>query len=127
MLKVVAAGVVIACATVAIALAAAGAARAEDDFPLTGTYMQNVPCKGDGSDPPALEVKISRQEIISNIGPCAILDSKQDGKSIIAHVECKFPAGPLVGDITFTPRPDQTIKFVDRDNTYNAILHRCPN
>ena len=89
--------------------------------------MQNVPCKGDGSDPPALQVKISPQEIVSNIGVCTVLDTKQDGESITVHVECKFPAGPLVGDITFTPRPDKTIKFVDRDNTYNAILHRCPN
>lgn len=128
MAKITAAGVTIACITVAVTLAGAGAAFAEDDFPLlTGTYMQNVPCKGDGSDPPALQVKISPQEIVSNIGVCTVLDTKQDGKSITVHVECKFPAGPLTGDITFTPRPDKTIKFVDRDNTYNAILHRCPN
>ena len=35
-----------------------------------------------------------------------------------------FPPGPLVGDLTFTPLPDKTIKFVDRDNTYNA--HPAP-
>ena len=129
MAKIIAVGVAIAGVTVAVTLAGAGAgaALAGDDFPLTGTYMQNVPCKGDGSDPPALQVKISPQEIVSNIGVCTILDTKQDGESITVHVECKFPAGPLVGDITFTPRPDKTIKFVDRDNTYNAILHRCPN
>jgi hypothetical protein len=88
--------------------------------------MQNVPCRGDGKDPAPLRVKISAQEIVSNIGVCKILDSKQDGKSFKLHVECKFPAGPLVGDLTFTPQPDNTVKFVDRDNTYNAILHRCP-
>jgi hypothetical protein len=109
-----------------VAVAASEAALAEDDFPIAGTYMQNVPCKGDGSDPAALQVKISAQEIVSNIGVCTILDKKQDGDSTIAHVECKFPAGPMVGDITFTLRPDKTVKFVDRDNTYNAILHRCP-
>jgi hypothetical protein len=126
--KIIAVSVTIACVTVAVALAGAGAALAADDLSLlTGTYMQNVPCKGDGSDPAALRVKISPQEIVSNIGVCTVLDTKQDGKSIIVHVECKFPAGPLVGDITFTPRPDKTIKFVDRDKTYNAILHRCPN
>ena len=68
----------------------------------------------------ALKVSISPQEIVSNIGVCTILDNKQDGDSFKLHVECKFPAGPLVGDLTFTPLPDQTIKFVDRDNTYNG-------
>jgi hypothetical protein len=97
-----------------------------DDFPLIGTYMQNVPCKGDGTDQPALKVTISQQQIVSNIGVCTILDNKRDGASYKLHVECKFPAGPLVGDLTFTPQPDKTVKFVDRDNTYNAVLHRCP-
>ena len=104
-----------------------GAALADDDFPLVGTYTQNVPCKGDGSDPAALQVKISPQEIVSNIGVCTILDTKRESNSITAHVECKFPAGPLVGDITFTMRPDHTVGFVDRDKTYNAVLHRCPS
>jgi hypothetical protein len=99
---------------------------AANDFPLIGTYMQNVPCKGDGTDQPALKVTISQQEIVSNTGVCTILDKKHDGASYKLHVECKFPAGPLVGDLTFTPQPDKTVKFVDRDNTYNAVLHRCP-
>jgi hypothetical protein len=98
-----------------------------EEFPLAGNYMQNVPCKGNTADQTALKVSISTQQIVSNIGVCTILDSKQEGDSFHLHVECKFPAGPLVGDLTFTPRPDQTVKFVDRDNTYNAILYRCPN
>lgn len=106
--------------------AAATAAPAPDDFPLSGTYMQNVPCKGNGKDDAALKVTISSQQIVSNIGVCTILDNKQDGKSYKLHVECKFPAGPMVGDLTFTPQPDNTVKFVDRDKTYNAVLHRCP-
>jgi hypothetical protein len=117
-------------ATVAIALvmaAGAGAASAGDDFPLTGRYTQNVPCKGDGSDPVAVQVKISPKEIVSNVGVCTILDTKRAGGSITAHVECHFPSGPLMGDISFTPLPDQTIDFVDRDGNYQAILHRCPN
>jgi hypothetical protein len=108
------------------AAAAATAAPAPEDFPLSGTYMQNVPCKGDGKDDAALKVTISSQQIVSNIGVCTILDNKQDGKSYKLHVECKFPAGPMVGDLTFTPQPDNTVKFVDRDKTYNAVLHRCP-
>jgi hypothetical protein len=99
----------------------------QGDFPLIGTYMQNVPCKGDGTDKPALKVTISAQQIVSNVGVCSILENKHDGGSYKLHVECKFPAGPLVGDLTFTPLPDNTVKFVDRDNTYNTILHRCPN
>ena len=102
------------------------AVLAADDFPLTGNYTQNVACKGDGSDPATARVTISRQEIVSNVGVCTILDQKKDGRSISAHVECKFAGGPLIGDITFTPRPDNTIEFVDRDKTYKAVLYRCP-
>jgi hypothetical protein len=126
--KLLGLGFALACAAfVTSARAASTAAAVQEDFPLSGTYMQNVPCKGDGSDKATLKVKISPQQIVSNLGVCTILDNKQAGKSYKLHVECKFPAGPLVGDLTFTPQPDKTVKFVDRDNTYNAILHRCPN
>jgi hypothetical protein len=97
-----------------------------DDFPLVGNYTQNVDCKGDGSDQPSAKVTISPQEIVSNVGVCTILDKKRNGTSISAHVECKFAGGPLIGDITFTPRPDNTIEFIDRDMTYKAVLYRCP-
>jgi hypothetical protein len=108
------------------ALTLATAAVADDDFPLTGDYTQNVACKGDGTDAETAKVKISPQEIVSNIGVCTILDTKHNDNSIFAHVECKFPSGPLMGDITFTRRPDNTIEFVDRDSTYKAVLYRCP-
>jgi hypothetical protein len=104
----------------------AGAARAADDFPLTGNYTQNVACKGDGSDPATAKVTISPDEIVSNVGVCTILDKKRDGQSISARVECKFAGGPLMGDITFTLRPDNTVEFIDRDMTYKAVLYRCP-
>jgi hypothetical protein len=128
-IKVIAASSTLACVGLATlpARAASAVAAVPGDFPLVGTYMQNVPCKGDGTDKPALKVTISQQQIVSNIGVCKILDNKLDGKSYKLHVECKFPAGPLVGDLTFTPQPDRTVKFVDRDNTYNAVLHRCPD
>jgi hypothetical protein len=109
------------------AVAGSGNALAADDFPFIGNYTQNVPCKGDGSDPPAAQVKISAKEIVSNVGPCTILDLKKDGETITVHVECKFAAGPLMGDISFTPRPDKNLDFVDRDGNYKAVLHRCPN
>jgi hypothetical protein len=101
-------------------------AAAADEFPLSGNYTQNVACKGDGSDPAAAKVTISPAEIVSNVGICTILDKKQDGRSISAHVECKLAGGPLMGDITFTLRPDNTVEFIDRDMTYKALLYRCP-
>ena len=119
---------IVACFIVACTVATtASRVRAEDDFPLAGTYTQNVVCKGDGTDAATTLVKISAEEIVSNIGVCTILDKKEDGKKMTAHVQCKFPAGPMVGDVTFTRRPDNTVAFVDRDGTYNAILHRCPD
>ena len=107
-------------------IASTSAAPAGEDFPLTGNYTQNVPCKGDGSDPAELQVKISAQEIDSKVGVCTFLDTKRNGKSINAHVECRFPAGPLMGDVTFTIQPDNTIKFLDRDQNYRSVLYRCP-
>jgi hypothetical protein len=106
--------------------AAAGAGSLSNDFWLLGNYTQNVPCKGDGSDPTDLQVRISTQEIDSKVGVCTFLDTKEDGKSIKAHVECQFPAGPLMGDITFTRKPDNTVDFVDDNKLYNAVLYRCP-
>jgi hypothetical protein len=41
-------------------------------------------------------------------------------------MECQFPAGPLVGDVTFAQKTDGTVDFVDRDNNYTATLYRCP-
>jgi hypothetical protein len=102
------------------------AARAEDSFWLSGNYTQNVPCKGDGSDPAEVKVQISAQEIDSKVGICTFLDTKVDSKSVVAHVECKFPAGPLMGDITFTLKPNNTVAFVDSNKTYTATLYRCP-
>ena len=107
-------------------VAGAACAFAADDFPYVGDYTQNMACKGDGTDPATAKVKISAKEIVSNLGPCTILDTKRDGDTVTAHVECKFPAGPLMGDISFTPRPDKNLDFVDRDGNYKAVLHRCP-
>jgi hypothetical protein len=113
--------------SVAVGLSRTAAAAAADDFPLVGNYTQNVACKGDGSDPATAKVTISAQEIVSNVGVCTILDTKKSGDSYSARVECKFPSGPLMGNITFTPRPDNTVEFVDRDMTYKAVLYPCPS
>jgi hypothetical protein len=120
-------GAVMGGAAVLIVAAGAGSAIAADDnFPLTGNYTQNVACKGDGSDPVAVRVKISPQEIVSNVGTCAIIDTSRDGDTFTVRAECKFASGPLMGNLSFTLRPDKTIDFVDRDGNYKAILHPCP-
>jgi len=110
----------------AFMMSGAGTATAED-FPLSGNYTQNVVCKGDGTDPAAVRVKISAKEIVSNVGVCTILDTTRDGATFAVRVECKFASGPLMGNLSFTPKPDHTIDFVDRDGNYKAILHPCPN
>ena len=107
-------------------LAAVGAASAEDDFPLTGDYTQNVPCKGDGTDAVEVKVKISPQKIDSHVAVCTFLDTKREGDRISAHVQCQFPRGPLMGDVIFKLRPDRSVEFIDRDKNYSAVLYRCP-
>jgi hypothetical protein len=112
---------------IALVLAAsASAAPLSDNFWLLGNFTQNVPCKGDGSDPAEVRVKVTTTEIDSKVGACTFLDTKEDSKSLKAQVECQFPAGPLMGEITFTRKTDNTIDFVDRDKTYTATLYRCP-
>ena len=118
---------IITAAAALVAIIGASAALADDAFPLAGTYTQNVPCKGDGTDAVADQVKISTKEIVSNAGTCTVQDIKRDADTFNIHVECQFPAGPLMGDVSFTPLPDKTVDFVDRDGNYKAILHRCPN
>jgi hypothetical protein len=119
---------VIGCIVAALLVATAAApAVADEDFPLSGSYTQNIPCKGDGSDPKDVQVQISPQEIVSNMGVCTILDTKHDGETFTEHVECKLASGSFMSDISFTPRPDKTVDFFDRDGNYKAILHRCPN
>ncbi len=71
--------------------------------------------KGDGSDPAQLKV-----------GVCKFLNAKLEGKRLKATIECQFPAGPLVGDVTFTQKTNGTVDVVDRDNDYTATLYRCP-
>jgi len=115
----------VGCVTLALT-ACASAAAAEDDVPVVGSYTQNKPCKGDGSDPPELKVTISPEGINSKMGLCKFLDHSVDGKKFKAQVECKMPAGVLMSDITFTMKPDNNLDFVDRDQTYKAVLFRCP-
>ena len=87
---------------------------------LLGNFTQNAPCKGDGSDPAELKVRIAADQI------CNFLSITPEPNRLKANMECHFPAGPLIGDVTFTKKANGTIDVVDRDNNYTAILYRCP-
>jgi hypothetical protein len=102
--------------------------HAEDDFPIVGTYTENQACKVDGADPGVSSVKITSRDIDSVFGLCTILSKKREGATYMVHVECKGPGGSqMLGDVNFTPREDKTIDFSDQDQTYKAILYRCPD
>jgi len=98
----------------------------EEDIPIIGTYAKDQVCRGDGTDPADLLVKITGKVIESTMGSCAILHKKQNGKSISMQVECRIPGNlVLLSDVTFTLRSDNTLDFVDEYNTSPAILHKC--
>lgn len=101
--------------------------QAEDDFPIVGTYTENQACKPDGSDPGVSRVKITPRDIDSVFGLCTILSRKRQGATYVVHVECKSPGGSqMLGDVNFTPRDDKTVDFSDQDQTYKAVLYKCP-
>jgi hypothetical protein len=102
--------------------------QAEDDFPIVGTYTENQVCKPDGSDPGVSRVKITRRDIDSVFGLCTIMSRKRQGATYVVHVECKSPSGSqMLGDVNFTPREDKAIDFSDQDQTYKAVLYKCPD
>ena len=101
------------------------AALSEKNLWLLGNFTQNAPCKGDGSDPPELKVRIAVDQIKSKSGICNFLSITPEPNRLKANMECHFPAGPLIGDVTFTQEANGTIDVVDRDNNYTAILYRC--
>src|SRR6476660_5795921 len=70
----------------------------EDDFPIVGTYTENTPCTGDGSD--VSRVTITAHDIDSVFGFCTILSRKREGATFAVHLECKGPNGR-------PPRPEQ--------------------
>jgi hypothetical protein len=101
-------------------------AGGEDDLFIAGTYAKDQVCKGDGSDPSDLLVKITGKAIESNMGSCTILAKKRTGKSISMQVECKMPGNlVLLSDVTFTQRSDNALDFIDEYNTSPAVLHKC--
>ncbi len=116
---------------VAAAIAAifiCGAALAADDVSIVGLYVQNMACKGDGSDPAAKMVRITETDIHSSFGVCKFVKKEHEGNTLAAQMSCEGGAGGnvLLGDVRFTVRDDKNIDVVDQDNTYRSVLYRCP-
>jgi hypothetical protein len=111
---------------VALGLALLFTCALADDLPIVGTYTQDQPCKGDGTDPAALIVKISLREITHGGGTCSIDGARREESKVILRVTCRFASGSILGsEILFTPRPDRTLKMVQQDGTYEAVLYKC--
>jgi hypothetical protein len=102
-------------------------ALAGDQFSIAGTYVQNAACKGDGSDPAKMLVRISENDVHSSFGVCTFVRKEYEGNLLKAQMSCNGPGGNmLLGDVRFSLRADKNIDFVDQDHTYNVVLHRCP-
>jgi hypothetical protein len=107
--------------------AQAGSARLPDNFWLLGNFTQNVRCRGNSSDPAEVKVKVAADQIVSKVGICKFVAAAPERNRLNATMQCEFPAGPLIGDVTFTQRTNGTIDVVDRDKTFTGTLYRCPN
>src|SRR5215471_14138867 len=114
-------------ATTAIVVAVASCPALGAEFSIAGTYVQNSACKGDGSDPAKMVVRITEADVHSSFGVCTFVRKEFEGNALKAQMSCDGPAGNmLLGDVRFTLRADKNIDFVDQDHTYNVVLHRCP-
>jgi len=114
-------------AAAVIAAFASGAVLAADDFSIAGVYVQNMACKGDGTDPAAKVVRITETDVHSSFGTCKFVKKEHDGNTLAAQMSCDGPGGNvLLGDVRFTVRDDKNVDFVDQDNTYKSVLYKCP-
>ena len=105
------------------------AASAEEDvFPIAGLYTKDRICKGDGTDPADVRVKLDKKGIDSSFGHCELSEHKRNGNTITSVVLCKDPLGGfLTSGLTFKIRPDKSLDFSDQYETYSATLYRCPD
>src|SRR3569833_825255 len=120
--RVIAAGIAAALSTGTWMSAAA------EDFPLSGTFVQGKPCKGDGTDPKSALVTIADDKIDSTTGKCTINVRDQKGNDLHLTTTCTMRSGKvLTGKLKFTLRDDKsTLDMVDQDGTYKTVLNRCP-
>jgi hypothetical protein len=104
-----------------------GSVLAADDLSIVGVYVQNMACKGDGSDPATKVVRITETDVHSSFGTCKFVKKEHDGNTLAAQMSCDGPGGNiLLGDVRFTVRDDKNLDFVDQDNTYKSVLYKCP-
>jgi hypothetical protein len=102
-------------------------AAAEGDIPIEGTFTQNEPCKGDGSQQKFKVVKITPTDVSYSGGVCSIDDKQQDGNNLAMRVTCKFKSGAVLASaVTFTQKDTNTFDMAQQDGTYRAVLYRCP-
>lgn len=108
-------------------LVARDCALAEGDLPIDGTFTQNEPCKGDGTQQKFALVSISPKEISYSGGLCSIDDKQQNGDTLAMKLTCKFKSGAvLASSVSFTKKDNNTFNMAQQDGTYKAVLYRCP-
>ena len=112
----------------AVVLAGASAgARAEEQFPIAGTYSQNRPCPADAAVSKRLKVTITPREIVYASGTCSISDVRRKENTYTMHTACRMQAGKVLSsDVSFTLRDDKHLDMVDQFASYKAVLYRCP-
>jgi hypothetical protein len=114
-----------AVAAIALSALACNLAFAADE--ISGTYVKDKRCRGDGTDAKPLVVKITPDEISYYDGVCALSERRQDGSKISVRATCKTKKGKILsGDITFTLRADRNLDMVDQDKANTSVLNRCP-
>jgi hypothetical protein len=102
-------------------------AAADGDIPIEGTFTQNEPCRGDGSQQKFQVVKITPKDVSYSGGVCSIDDKQQDGNNLSMRVTCKFKSGAVLASaVTFTQKDSNTFDMAQQDGTYRAVLYRCP-
>ena len=108
-------------------LATASTSSGEEEFPLVGTYTENQPCKADGSGRQRCACEDHAERDRFGVSSYTILQNKREGNTFAVHVDCKRRAGAgMLAHVKFTLREDKTVNSSDQDQTYKAVLHKCP-
>lgn len=119
-------GVVKRCVTVAVTLAVGSISFAQDELPISGTYRQGRPCRGDDTSSRAGLVTITPQQIVHPGGVCTIDDKRQEGDTVVLRTTCRDKRGKVLsGDVSFTIRDNNTLDMSAQDGSYRAVLNRC--